>query len=99
MLANKCAGGRLWIFLETGGGRSRSANRYSKLEWLHLDAVCDVAVAEAHDSLQRAREEVREHYSTSSNEVIRNTIWVRYSLLFGQEIILSGYEISLVILL
>ena len=69
-LANKCAGGNhsgleyLLAMLDLPPPVSR--NIYS----LHMDAVCQAAVAEAQDSMQRAIEEVREHYGASSDEVV-----------------------------
>ena len=70
---------------------------------LHLDGVCDAAVAEAQDSLQRAREEVHEHYSTSSDEVIDSLVscdrtWQKrgFSSLFGAVFIIA-YETSKVV--
>ena len=63
-----------------------------------MDAVCDAAVAEAQDSLQQAREEVCEHYGTSSDEVIDILVscdgtWQKrgFSSLFGAVFIIA-YE-------
>ena len=72
VLADKCAGGShsslkyLFALLDPP---PVSRNIHS----LHSDTVCDAVVAvvaEAQDSLQRAREEVHEHYCTSGDEVI-----------------------------
>ena len=103
VLANKCAGGShsgleyLLVMLDLPPPVSR--NIYS----LHMDAVCQAAVAEAQDSMQRAIEEVCEHYGASSDEVVDILIscdgtWQKrgFSSLFGAVFIIA-YETGKVI--
>ena len=104
VLANKCAGGShssleyLFALLDLPPPVSR--NIYS----LHMDVVCDAAVAEVQDSLQRAREEVREHYGASSGDEVIDILvscdgtWQKrgFSSLFGAVFVIA-YETGKVV--
>ena len=104
VLANKCAGGShssleyLFAMLDLPPPVSRNIYK------LHMDAVCHEAEAEAQYSMQRARQEVHEHYGASSSDDVVDILiscdgtWQKrgFSSLFGAVFIIA-YETGKVI--